>query len=160
MRLPLPSCLTVRRALLALYKIPIPGVLGTLAISTLYSSLSSGYDFPAGGIAVGWIISCISMSPLVAFAARHYLRLVRSRRGITRPRAKPKSQLPKEVEMSSDVTLQAMGIRTCQNEGKGSAVSPASPCASGEVRGVHDPGSPSNGATPSKAASTCEAGIV
>lgn len=148
------------KALLTMFRIPIPAVLAILAVSTLYSSLSSGYDFPAGGIAVGWIISCISMSPLAAFAGRHYMRHFRSCHAGAKPRAELKGRLPKEVEMTSDATLTAMGINACQDSDHGGAVSPARPCANGGGGGVHNSAPSSSAPSSSKSRVAYEASIV
>ena len=62
----------------------VPSLLTVLTIWTLYSTTSAGYDFPAGGIAVGYTLSYVSLLPIAYCLVKEYRSLGRGALAVVR----------------------------------------------------------------------------
>ena len=84
----------VPRVLLWDIKFVIPVLLIILTLVTLYNSISGGYAYPPAGVALGWLLSSFSLSPLFYLLIRHSGGLLAGMRSRLLRR---KKKLPPEV---------------------------------------------------------------
>lgn len=108
----------------------VPTCLFALTIWSLYSTIAAGYAFPPGGLALGWLLSLLSVVPIVYALCRYGVAglrcatcpLVVLLKGDKRRRPPPPPRLPKEL-----TTLEAVVTDVTTKPASPAMQAPSSP---------------------------------